>query len=53
MIHHPKLVSAAITAGGAEHHFSDDHVHMLLLVDDSQLIGTLIRTDLQKRPALF
>lgn len=41
-IHHPKLDSSANTAREAEHHFSDDHVHMLLLVDDSQLTARWI-----------
>ncbi|NIL91935.1 hypothetical protein RhoFasSB10_04289 [Rhodococcus fascians] len=46
MVKHPKLIGAATTLEEVAHHFADEHVHMLLLVEQSRLVGTLIRADL-------
>jgi CBS-domain-containing membrane protein len=46
MVNHPKLIGAATTLEEVTHHFADEHVHMLLLVEQSRLVGTLIRADL-------
>lgn len=53
MINHPKLVDAALTLSEAQHHFADEHVHMLLLVENSHFIGTLVRTDLRETAPTF
>ena len=50
MINYPKQVDSTITIGQAEELFSDEHVHMLLLVENEQLVGTLLRTDLDHEP---
>lgn len=50
MINYPKWVDSTITIGHAEKLFTDEHVHMLLLVEDRQLVGTLVRTDLHHEP---
>nr|WP_218680768.1 CBS domain-containing protein [Rhodococcus qingshengii] len=50
MINYPKQVDSTITIGQAEELFTDEHVHMLLLVDNQQLVGTLVRTDLHHEP---
>ncbi|MCS4253046.1 putative transcriptional regulator [Rhodococcus erythropolis] len=50
MINCPKWVDSTITIGHAEKLFTDEHVHMLLLVEDRQLVGTLVRTDLHHDP---
>lgn len=46
MINYPKQVDSTITIGQAVELFTDEHVHMLLLVENQQLVGTLLRTDL-------
>ncbi|MDI9933665.1 CBS domain-containing protein [Rhodococcus sp. IEGM 1354] len=46
MVKHPKMIGAATTLEQAAHHFADEHVHMLLVVEQSRLVGTLIRADL-------
>lgn len=50
MINCPKQVDSTITIGQAEELFTDEHVHMLLLVESQQLVGTLLRTDLHDKP---
>ena len=50
MINYPKQVDSTITIVQAEELFSDEHVHMLLLVENEQLVGTLLRTDLDHEP---
>ncbi|ALU73709.1 hypothetical protein H351_31080 (plasmid) [Rhodococcus erythropolis R138] len=50
MINYPKRVDSTITIGQAEELFTDEHVHMLLLVENQQLVGTLLRTDLHNTP---
>lgn len=52
MINYPKHVDSTITVGQAEELFTDEHVHMLLLVENQQLVGTLLRTDLDYEPLL-
>ncbi|GAB6985032.1 CBS domain-containing protein [Nocardioides pyridinolyticus] len=43
----PKTLSRATSVAEARAAFDDDHVHMLLLVDDdARLLGTLVRDDL-------
>lgn len=50
MINCPKWIDSTITIGHAEKLFTDEHVHMLLLVENQQLVGTLLRTDLHDTP---
>lgn len=50
MINYPKQVDSTITIGQAEELFTDEHVHMLLLVENQQLVGTLLRADLHDTP---
>jgi CBS domain-containing protein len=45
MVRHPKVYLAAATVDDARALFGDDHVHMVLLVDDGRLRGTLTRSD--------
>lgn len=49
MISMPKVLPLNTTVLQARREFNDDHVHMLLLVHDSTLIGTLVRSDLPPR----
>ncbi|MBB3045470.1 CBS domain-containing protein [Nocardioides sp. LMS-CY] len=42
----PKTLGRAATVAQARSAFERDHVHMLLLTDDGQLLGTLVRADL-------
>lgn len=51
MVTIPKTVSADVTVEEARTAFEDDHVHLLLLVDDGRLEGTLTRDDLRGQPA--
>lgn len=46
MVHVPKIHGPALTVGECREAFSDDHVHMLLLVEDRRLVGTVVREDL-------
>ena len=46
MISMPKVLPLDTTVLRARREFDDDHVHMLLIVHDSVLIGTLLRSDL-------
>ncbi|OZD18180.1 CBS domain-containing protein [Rhodococcus sp. 06-156-3C] len=46
MITRPKIVDSTISVGRAQELFADDHVHMLLVVEQRRLIATLTRTDL-------
>jgi CBS domain-containing protein len=57
MITTPKTHSVEISLADAERAFADPHIHMLLLVRDGVLHGTLVRTDLRpdldpRRPAV-
>lgn len=53
MVTAPKTWPAGTTVAEARAAFADDHVHMLLLVCDGVLLGTLVRDDLpgHARPA--
>ena len=42
----PKTLPADTSVAQARACFTDDHVHMLLLIESGRLIGTLIRTGL-------
>lgn len=46
MVTSPKTSPAGTTVAEARAAFADDHVHMLLLVSDGVLLGTLVRDDL-------
>lgn len=46
MVTAPKTWPGGTTVAEARAAFADDHVHMLLLVGDGILLGTLVRDDL-------
>ena len=46
MVTTPKSATSTITVAEALQAFSDDHVHMLLIVEKSRLVATLIRGDI-------
>jgi CBS domain-containing protein len=46
MIRHPKTMPASATLAEARSVLGDSHVHLLLLVDDGRLVGTIDRDDL-------
>jgi CBS domain-containing protein len=46
MVRAPKVHGTAVSVGELRGAFADDHVQMLLLVDDGRLLGTLVRGDL-------
>lgn len=46
MIRRPKIHPLSLTVGEALTVFADEHVHMLLLVEDGYLLGTIAREDL-------
>lgn len=46
MVSSPKTWPGGTTVAEARAAFTDDHVHMLLLVSDGVLLGTLVRDDL-------
>lgn len=46
MVRTPKVLSMESTIGDARREFTDDHVHMLVIVDNGTLLGTLLRSDL-------
>lgn len=48
MLRHPSLHPADLTTGAAHDALSDAHVHLLLLVDDGVLVGTVDRADLER-----
>lgn len=45
MVHAPKVHGPALTIGEVRTAFADDHVHMVLVVEDGRLLGTLVRGD--------
>jgi CBS domain-containing protein len=45
MVRAPKVHGPALTIGEVRTAFADDHVHMLLLVDEGRLVGTVTRAD--------
>jgi CBS domain-containing protein len=45
MVHAPKVHGPALTIGEVRTAFADGHVHMLLLVDEGRLLGTVVRGD--------
>lgn len=46
MLRHPKTLQADATIDQARAALRNDHVHMVLLTDGPQLVGTLVRSDL-------
>jgi len=46
MLRHPKTLPADASLGEARAALSNDHVHVVLLTEGTQLVGTLTRTDL-------
>lgn len=46
MVTVPDTLTGRATVGAARERFRDDHLHMLLLVDDDRLLGTIVRDDL-------
>lgn len=46
MVRVPKVHAPSLTVGECYAAFADDHVHMVLLVEDGRLIGTLVRGDI-------
>ena len=45
MVRAPKVHGPALTVGECRVALDDDHVHLLLLVEDGRLLGTLARGD--------
>jgi CBS domain-containing protein len=45
MVCSPKVYGPSLTVGELRAAFADDHVHMLLVVDGSRLVGALVRGD--------
>jgi CBS domain-containing protein len=45
MVQAPKVDGPSLTVGDYHAALADDHVHMLLLVEDGRLLGTLVRGD--------
>lgn len=50
MIRHPKVLAPDATVREVRAVLRDDHVHMVLLVSDGLLHGTLVREDLMAAP---
>ena len=46
MIRRPKIHPPSLTVGESQAVFTDEHVHMLLLVENGRLLGTIVRDDL-------
>jgi hypothetical protein len=46
----PKVHGPALTVGEVRIALADDHVHMLLLVEEGRLLGTVVRGDVRRRP---
>ena len=46
MVRRPKTLQSAASVGDVRAVLADDHVHMVLLVEDGRLRGTLLRDDL-------
>lgn len=46
MLRHPKTLPADASIADAAASLNNDHVHLVLLTQDAQLIGTLTRADL-------
>lgn len=46
MVRHPKTLPASATVQEARDALADDHVHMVLLTDGGQLVGTVMPSDL-------
>jgi CBS-domain-containing membrane protein len=51
MVRAPKVHEAALTVGDCHAALADDHVHMLLLVEEGRLLGTLVRGDVPTHAA--
>jgi CBS domain-containing protein len=56
MVHHPKTLPADASVDDVRAELTDDHVHMVLLVEGKHLRGTVVRDDLEtgldgRRPA--
>jgi predicted transcriptional regulator len=51
MVRRPKVHAPSLTVGDCAAAFADDHVHMVLLVEDNRLIGTLARGDVPAHAA--
>jgi CBS domain-containing protein len=47
MLRSPKIHDVAVTVGELRSLFTDDHVHMALLVDDGRLVAAVERGDLE------
>lgn len=52
MIREPKTIDSHATVRDLRRFFEDDHVHMALLVESGQLLGTVTRADLRASWAL-
>jgi CBS domain-containing protein len=50
MVTQPAVLPASATVGAVRALFADEHVHMALLVDGSELVGALERADLDTEP---
>ena len=46
MVRRPKTLPSTASVGDVRAELADDHVHMVLLVEDGRLRGTLVRDDL-------
>ncbi len=44
-VRHPKTLPADATIGAVRQQLADDHVHLVLLTEDTRLVGTLTRED--------
>jgi CBS domain-containing protein len=51
MVRTPKVHGPSLTVDEFHAAFADDHVHMVLLVEDGRLLGTLVRGDVPTQAA--
>jgi CBS domain-containing protein len=51
MVRAPKVHGPSLTAGELRRAFADDHVHMVLVVAEGRLLGTLVRGDVPESVA--
>jgi CBS domain-containing protein len=51
MIHFPRTCGPATTVGQVRELFRDDHLHAVLVVDDSELVSVVERPDISAAPS--
>lgn len=52
MLRHPKTLRSDASIAQAAEALNNDHVHLVLLIEGSRLIGTLTRADLPVQPTM-